>query len=439
MLESSQESTDASSEAPRPSYWATDGSDPETRWATRFMRRKVEHLLRHCAEHPGGCAQREGLSHARVLRVERIENGALWRRYARRRDRLAREGEGLGIGSAESCELRAEQKAERSRPIRCDVSDHECYLFHGTSEEKMQAIAKEGFKPELSKEKSRYGRGTYFSDTSCKIHQYTQPTADEATGDDEFKVHVMLYCRVALGAALPYAPTEADAKANFLAGMIKPEPGDPVFDAKISGAHHRRWDSVDVQENSAVQLHRELVVFDADQIYPEFAVYYRTDTAEQEVDDLVRSSLELIKSRDELSQALQRSRQHAEDEDEEARKRMQMTSQLDAVLPELNAEDSVEALERLANGDELDTDTLITLYTFVARTAYLPQMTMQVPDRKRRRLVASYVATQQIEDDSRNAWNKLRRARLLAGAHADALLGQLRPGSSCDSLMKEVG
>ena len=98
MLESSQETTDASSEAPRPSYWATDGSDPETRWATRFMRRKVEHLLRHCAEHPGGCAQREGLSHARVLRVERIENNALWDRYARKLATLSRQESGLGRG-----------------------------------------------------------------------------------------------------------------------------------------------------------------------------------------------------------------------------------------------------------------------------------------------------------------------------------------------------
>ena len=62
------------------------------------------------------------------------------------------------------------------------MSDHESYLFHGTSEEKMQAIAKEGFKPELSHEASRYGRGTYFADTSCKIHQYTGGTPGPPSG-----------------------------------------------------------------------------------------------------------------------------------------------------------------------------------------------------------------------------------------------------------------
>ena len=271
------------------------------------------------------------------------------------------------------------------------MSDHESYLFHGTSEEKMQAIAKEGFKPELSHEASRYGRGTYFADTSCKIHQYTRPTWDEVTEEDESKVHVMLYCRVALGAALVYKPTEADAEANFLAGMIKPEPGDPVFDAKISGAHgHRRWDSVDVQSTGgsswfSTQLHREFAVFDADQIYPEYAVYYRTDTAEQEAERLVRSSLKLLAENDELSQAFRQ--QFARDEQ---RRRT-------------------------------------VKFFFGLRL-------------KKRRVVMSYFVAQQVEDNERRVWNKMQRARLIACAHADSLLERLSGGKhpSCYGLMEYI-
>ena len=103
ILESSPETSIVP--APRPAYWATDGGDPETRITTRYMRRKVEYLLRSCDEHqehgPWGhstCAGQTTLSQARVLRVERIENNALWDRYARKLATLSRQESGLGRG-----------------------------------------------------------------------------------------------------------------------------------------------------------------------------------------------------------------------------------------------------------------------------------------------------------------------------------------------------
>ena len=99
ILESSPETSIVP--APRPAYWVTDGGDP-TRITTRYMRRKVEYLLRSCDEHVGPhnstCAGQTSLSQARVLRVERIENNVLWDRYARKLATLSRQGSGLGRG-----------------------------------------------------------------------------------------------------------------------------------------------------------------------------------------------------------------------------------------------------------------------------------------------------------------------------------------------------
>eukprot|EP01046_Picozoa_sp_COSAG06_P075480 COSAG06_NODE_23602_length_686_cov_3.725724_1_plen_36_part_10 len=36
------------------------------------MRRKLEYLLRECGSHKEGCCDKESLSQARVVRVERI-------------------------------------------------------------------------------------------------------------------------------------------------------------------------------------------------------------------------------------------------------------------------------------------------------------------------------------------------------------------------------
>jgi len=100
ILESSPETSIVA--PPRPAYWATDGGDPETRITTRYMRRKVEYLLRSCDEHVGPhnstCAGQTSLSQARVLRVERIENNVLWDRYARKLATLSRQESGLGRG-----------------------------------------------------------------------------------------------------------------------------------------------------------------------------------------------------------------------------------------------------------------------------------------------------------------------------------------------------
>ena len=126
ILESSPETSIVA--PPRPAYWVTDGGNPETRWVTRFMRRKVEYLLRSCDEHVGPhnstCAGQTSLSQARVVRVERIENKVLWDRYARKLATLSRQESGLGRGQRYVQKLRGARglppasRYERSPDLR---------------------------------------------------------------------------------------------------------------------------------------------------------------------------------------------------------------------------------------------------------------------------------------------------------------------------------
>ena len=72
------------------SYWRlrTHGEkhNEPTLYETRYMRRKLEYLLRTTAVHPDGCCGRQGLGTARVVKVERLENVKLWNRYVNARN-----------------------------------------------------------------------------------------------------------------------------------------------------------------------------------------------------------------------------------------------------------------------------------------------------------------------------------------------------------------
>jgi len=153
-------------------------------------------------------------------------------------------------------------------------------LFHGTSRSAVAKIKLSGLDPSRAALASRYGLGVYFSDESCKAHQY----AARPDSDGEY---TLLYCRVAPGRALPFRVNAAAANRGYLQGMRRPITSDAVFVSRLQAAQQynasrRDWDSVDVYPLSqgvadGSQYHRELIVFDAEQVYPEFVVRYRLE------------------------------------------------------------------------------------------------------------------------------------------------------------------
>ena len=145
-----------------------------------------------------------------TMTVERVENHALWNAYEARRSELRAHG--------------ATPRRERSRPINCELDDDEQLLFHGTGCDAISSIITSGFDPSRAQRSSRYGIGCYFSDESCKAHQYAEAhMTQKADGSSVFK---MLYARVVPGRALTFKSTRA-AAARWASHSCRARPTSP--------------------------------------------------------------------------------------------------------------------------------------------------------------------------------------------------------------------
>ena len=207
-----------------PAYWAlqdVDALEPNLEAVDGSLLPGLTRLLRDFIfDHPlhrAGCgpAGIPSLVEAEVTRAVRVENMQLWKRYCHKKaelraqshgdDRLAR----LLDGSQEMQRaVRLRNRTEALLPGGARLAgfagggDGDLFLFHGTNpaiaEEK---IARHGFDERVTTN-GLYGLGSYFTDHSCKAHQYTgylsrltgnQP---ELTPQGE---HCMLLSRVQLG------------------------------------------------------------------------------------------------------------------------------------------------------------------------------------------------------------------------------------------------
>ncbi|WIA16959.1 hypothetical protein OEZ85_013877 [Tetradesmus obliquus] len=123
---------------------------------------EVEELLRQL--------QSSGVKRSRVLRVVRVQNPILWRRYCLRRQEMRDE-----LGPAAAAGINEQQ------------------LFHGTSAAAAAAITKDGFDCRLNSA-GVYGQGTYFSDCS-----YTAVVYSNIKGAATVGTLTLLAARVLLG------------------------------------------------------------------------------------------------------------------------------------------------------------------------------------------------------------------------------------------------
>lgn len=223
-----------------PPYWRhEDLNEPHFELVeTRYMKRRLQALLRDSPMHPGGCQRKAGLADATVTRVLRIENTVLWKNFNFRKGTML-------------------QLSRSSRPRRVVVPYHEnvdadaneFFLFHGTDPDTAPLIAEHGFDERVAEIGGLYGGGCYFAENSCKSQQYaTANRAGECT---------MLYCRVLLGD--PHL-TNTQLKNQRRAPEKPGHPGQ-IYDSVVA--------------SGGSQIHREFVVYDRHQVYPEFIIYYR--------------------------------------------------------------------------------------------------------------------------------------------------------------------
>mmetsp|Transcript_14633 Transcript_14633/g.43724 ORF Transcript_14633/g.43724 Transcript_14633/m.43724 type:complete len:657 (+) Transcript_14633:67-2037(+) len=246
------------SELEPPSYW-TDGGDFALVEVTDEVFKTVQALASATYKHVRTRDRERGEEMPTgmdVVKVLRVENIPLWRRYAEFRYRTEKK-------RPHKCTPCARIAGE---PVKTDVADtpmasrlregvNEVYLWHGCSHEAVAGITEGGFSLSLAGTGagSMYGNGVYLAECSSKSDEYAQ----EGEGDDA-GVFPLLLCRGTLGELLKMTQ---GGQATHL-----------MVEAAISCGS---YDSVLGDREASVGTYREFVCYAEPQVYPEYVAYYR--------------------------------------------------------------------------------------------------------------------------------------------------------------------
>jgi len=197
----------------------------------------------------------------RVESVERVENESLWQKYQLCRETLKKTCAAQHVRSLTTTTnwqpailSKLSKKYAESSKAELSTDINEFYLFHGTSSKSARFICEHGFDERVANLNGLYGAGSYFAINSCKAHQYSLKYKDSST-------LVMIVCRVVMGS--PYCTSTTHTQKRR-----------PPDNAATPG---RPFDSIFAQHGIAHgghQQHNEYVVFDRQQVYPEFIVRY---------------------------------------------------------------------------------------------------------------------------------------------------------------------
>jgi len=135
-----------------------------------------------------------------------------------------------------------------AEPLLSDVN--EVFLFHGTKQEAAEKITTGNVRVNLagSNAGTLYGRGVYFAESSTKSDEYTWPVKE---------LRQLLVCRVVLGRVYYSDTKETDARACEA--------------ACVGGKFH----SVLGDRRKCRGTFREFVLFDEEQVYPNYIIEYR--------------------------------------------------------------------------------------------------------------------------------------------------------------------
>lgn len=188
----------------------------------------------------------------RVASVLRNENSQDWQEYyARRLELQTRLGEGRSIDVVDNVKTMAAWRDINAAVCGRLASEcNEWYLFHGTSPDAAQAICSTDFKVACAGKNTGtlYGRGLYFAESITKADEYAK-----ANEEGHFAV---LLCRV-LGGQVLY--TDA----------VEPDPEELVYSC-VEGP----YDCVLGDREKCRSTFREFVLFDSEDVLPEYIVEY---------------------------------------------------------------------------------------------------------------------------------------------------------------------
>eukprot|EP00929_Paragymnodinium_shiwhaense_P109722 TRINITY_DN76219_c0_g1_i1.p1 TRINITY_DN76219_c0_g1~~TRINITY_DN76219_c0_g1_i1.p1 ORF type:complete len:829 (-),score=117.61 TRINITY_DN76219_c0_g1_i1:2-2488(-) len=198
-------------------------------------------------KHPKGCSGQDGgsmwLGQVKGIRVWRLEHPVLWQQFANTCTTLRQQ-------------FRVQELVcpPLDPPVHphevVDASVNEVFLWHGTKAEILPTIREWGLDERVCSLNGLHGGGLYFASESCKAGQYA-PAAG--------KHRYLLYTRVLLGT--PFY-TKGDRIGERRPPVFPDRPGK-LYDSVVANAG---------VANAGKQYHREFVVYDRRQTYPEFEV-----------------------------------------------------------------------------------------------------------------------------------------------------------------------
>jgi len=190
-----------------------------------------------------------------VKRVIRVEESGMFNRYIEKRDQIKKKR----VEGAAACEVPDPpfftsdwmEKNPKSELCKLDSSVNEVYLWHGTQVRVGLQIAMNDFNLTFagSGAGTMYGKGLYFTESSTKADEYAK---DEPGGHYD-GIRALLLCRVCVGKFYYTQDREPTAIDKFTAGESDSTIGDRA---------------------KKVNTYREIVVYNEDQVYPEYLVIY---------------------------------------------------------------------------------------------------------------------------------------------------------------------
>ncbi|CAJ1353155.1 unnamed protein product [Effrenium voratum] len=196
-----------------------------------------------------------------VVSVEQIHNTQLWNSYEFRKEQIRKE-ESLPASHV----VQANKELSKACSwARLDADINEVLVLHGTLPENVDKIASGGFDERLARQGGLFGQGSYFTDESCKSFQYSGAYDRHAAGPSGCEGCIII-SRVVLG--YPY----------FATGQMKHLKTEPFRDDSDPSKGHCHCvvaSSGISNGQGATQVHREFVVFNRYQAYPELLVRFR--------------------------------------------------------------------------------------------------------------------------------------------------------------------
>ncbi|EKX32232.1 hypothetical protein GUITHDRAFT_82501 [Guillardia theta CCMP2712] len=243
-----------------PYYWQSQSSgtsadikvDLTSEWKDRIQ----ELMTSTCkSQYLGQGRNNKGLKYKgyEVERVFRIEHAGLWSAYALER-------RSIGQLMLQQGNRHPKTKVSTCRDwmkssLLQDKTSNEAFLFHGTKHDMADAILKSGLDERVCSLEGLFGAGVYLAENSSKSDEYCTP--------DSHGICRMLLVRVALGT--PFEALQTMRRARRPPAM----PGSSRLHDSVMAVTR------DTHPQACLDKHREFIVYDRRQTYPELLIEFR--------------------------------------------------------------------------------------------------------------------------------------------------------------------